>query len=301
VGKFAPKPKEKPEASQEVQAKPEAEAEARTPAETKPTEPQAKGGPPKNAPLPPMLREKWDQVPDFAREHILKREGEISRKLSELDGARKTHAAFEQTLAPYRDMLSGEPMQVVGGLLQTAAVLKRGSSAEKAQLAAQMIQGHGIDIEALANALEGLPVQQEQQFRDPRVDVLEQRLAREEALRAQEHRQHAAKTYRAFAEEAEFLDSPGVRTAMEREMRSEWARGVELDYQTAYDRVIWALKDTRDVLLERERQKEPTGTATNQAAIARAKHAGSSVRTEPSMARVTSDNSIEANIRSLLG
>jgi hypothetical protein len=303
AGKFAQKPKEKPaEGSGKAPPAGGTEEKPDQPAgdEKSPEQPQ-RAAPPKGAPLPPALREQWGALPEVAREYILKREGEVSRVLSQTAEARKTHEALAKTLEPYREMLTGEPMTVVGGLLQTAAVLHRGSPQDKAALAAQMIQGYGIDIETLANALEGGAAgpQAPQHFRDPRVDAIEQRLAREEQQRMQQARQSAAVEYREFAENAEFLDSPGVREAMEREMRHEAARGVVLGLKDAYDRVVWALKDTRDVLLERER-KAPTGTATSQAAIQKAKNAGSSVKTEPSMARVTTDNSIEALIRAQL-
>lgn len=302
VGRFAPKPKDsKPEAAPE-EKKPEQKESAPTAgAEPKPTE-QPKAGPPKNAPLPPAVREEWEKIPESTRQYILKREGEAARLMSQTAEARRTHEALSKTLEPYRDMLTGEPMQVVGNLLQTAAVLKKGSPQEKAQLAAQMISGYDIDIETLAGVLEGLPAQraQAQQFRDPRVDALEQRLAREEALRQHEYNTSAAATYKAFAEKAEFLESTGVREAMYQEMLQAGKRGVELSYEQAYNKVVWSLDETREVLLERERQKSSGGTAPDKAAIQRAKHAASSVKTDPGMGRVTTDNSIEALIRAQL-
>lgn len=323
AGKFAQKPQE-PKPAAEQQSKPEtppvarAEEQSTASGEQKPQEP-ARAGPPRNVPLPPKLREQWDTIPEPAREYILKREGEVSRVLSQTAEARRTAESFVKTLEPYRDMLTGEPMQVVGGLLQTAAVLQRGSPHEKAQVLAQVLSGYhvdktdlvariieeqGVDIEQLAGRLErGGPTTQQapHPYRDPRVDALEQRLAREDAARLQSARQEAAASYKTFAENAEFLDSPGVREAMEREMRAAAAQGVVMELQDAYDRVVWALKDTREVLLERERSRPVGGTATSQAAIQRAKHAASSVKNEPSMARVTTDNSVEANIRALLG
>lgn len=302
VGRFAQKPKEeKPAAEEKKPEAPAAKPEPGTQGEQKPSEP-VRAGPPKNAPLPAAVREDWEKIPESTRQYILKREGEAARLMSETASARKTHAAFEKTLEPYRDLLTGEPMAVVGDLLRTAAVLKRGSPVEKAQLAAQMIAGYGIDIEALASVLEGSPLPQQapQPYRDPRIDALEQRLAREEQRRQFEDRQYAATKYKEFAENAEFLDAPGVREAMEREMVAAAQRGVALEYQDAYDKAVWSLKDTREVLLGRERQAKPAGTVTDKAAIQRAKNAASSVKTDPVPGRVTTDNSIEGLIRAQL-
>lgn len=305
VGRFAQTPKgDKPSAEEkkpDAPAAPAAKPEPGTQGEQKPSDP-VRAGPPKNAPLPAAVREDWEKIPESTRQYILKREGEAARLMSETASARKTHAAFEKTLEPYRDLLTGEPMVVVGDLLRTAAVLKRGSPGEKAQLAAQMIAGYGIDIEALASVLEGSPLPQQapQPYRDPRVDALEQRLAREDQQRQFEARQYAATKYKEFAESAEFLDTPGVREAMEREMMAAAQRGVAMEYQDAYDKAVWSLKDTREVLLGRERQSKPAGTVTDKAAIQRAKNAASSVKTDPVPGRVTTDNSIEALIRAQL-
>lgn len=296
----APAPKETPKPKTPEQA-----AKPKDPATAPAAQTQPELKPPQN--WTAAAREEWSKLPRHVQENAKRVEMETHRVMRESAQARAMASKFEETIAPYKGILSGEPMAVVGNLLQTAAVLQTAPGPQKAQLVATLIRNFGVDIQALDAILAGQepPEQQRQpspqrpeQFRDPRVDEM---LAREEQQRTSRAQQIAAK----FEQTAEFLDEPWpgkvrkdgtpvtVRHLVANLLEASHNDGVDLSLEQAYAQVVSQHPEITKVLRQREAAR---AAATAQAATQRTRAATSSVQsrpvTRPPGARNTDLNSV---------
>jgi len=284
-GKFT-KPGHAAAAPTAAQATPKPQATQAEAAPAAPTELK----PPQN--WKASAREEWAKLPRHVQEEAKRTEVEAMRVMRESAQARQFAGAFEKMVTPYRGILQGEPLQVVGGLLQTAAVLNTAPPKQKAELLAQIIDTYGVDIAMLDAALSGKPVEPKaqsqqaarpEQFRDPRVDEW---LARQE----QEQQREVQRTYAEFAKGAEFLNEPWpghtrpdgspvlVRDLVANLLDASTASGIDLPLKDAYAQVISQHPEISRVLRQRE---EARAVATAQAATQRTRDAASSVRSQP--------------------
>lgn len=294
TGKFATKPQQAatvapktPEAGKKPAAAPAQKTEP-----TAPAAPELK--PPQH--WKAAAREEWNKLPRVVQEEALRVQGEVKRVLQDSAQARTFTANFEKVLTPYRAIISGEPLQVVENLLQTAATLQTAPPQQKAQLVAQIIKNFSVDIPMLDAMLSGQqpepsaqrPQQQAQrpeQFRDPRVDEM---LARQQ----QERLSAAQREVQAFEQEAEFLDEPWpgrarrdgtpvtVRDLMANLIDSYSKDGIDLPLKEAYAQVVQQHPEISKVLRQRE---EARAAATAQATTQRTRVASSSIQSRPAV------------------
>lgn len=279
-GKFVPKAKvEAAKPTPEAEETPTAHAKAET------AQPGAKPAAPTEARRAPQswrpaAREKWAALPTEVQEEALRIDGEVRKVLQESAPARKLAQAFNETVAPYRALLTGEPLQVVGNLLQTAAQLQTAPPAQRGALVAQIIKAYGVDVQTVADALDGqAPAQAKpQEHRDPRVDQLLAQLEQQKAAQ----RQSWVSEAESWLEKQEFAGD--VREDMGHLMAAAAQRGVEMTLEQAYNRACWGNDEIRQVLQQREDAKR---RQTAQAATAKAKAVGSSVRSTPAGVKPT--------------
>jgi hypothetical protein len=289
-GKTPPPPPKGVKALQAAQAAPKPAAPPVAPkpdaAAAQPEAPKPPDAAPERAPQAwkPAAREHWAKLPPEVRAEVDRREKEVARVLSESAPQRKLAESFMQTLAPYRPLLTGEPMQVVGGLLQTAAQLQTGTPQAKAQMAATIIKQYAIPIDLLDAALSGEGQPQAGQGAAPGQPMdAESLLAQAEArvmqrMQAERQRsmvQREAASVEAFAQKNEFFND--VRDTMRALIES----GRAADLQDAYDKACWADPDVRAALLQRQQAQASQATL---ASAQRARAASSSVRTAPAVA-----------------
>jgi hypothetical protein len=238
-------------------------------------EPAAK--PPAN--MKAHLREQWASVPKAFQEEFHRVNVEAKKALEMSAQARRTSDAFQQTVQPYMPFMQGEPMQVVGNLLQTAMQLQTAPPAHKAAIVAQIIKGYGVDVNALADVLEGQqPAQQvpQQQFQDPRFDQFLGHLQKMQQQRQSRVQQENERTIQDFAGKHEFFED--VRFHMAALMQSARERGDTMSLEDAYEAACMADKNVRPLYLQRTNaQTVANARASTQAARA----ASSSVRHEP--------------------
>lgn len=296
-GRFSGKGKtEDKGAKDEVKDKPAAEPEEKTKEEAKPAEPEEKPAAEATPPKPaaskppqswkPHAREKWASLPPEVQEEAVRIDKEVHRVLQESAASRKFYESFEKVLTPYKDIIQGEPLAVVGNLFATAKQLQRGSPQDKATLVARIVQDFGVPLEALDAALSGQPAQpgaqqaQAQanpaQYRDPRVDDLLSRLEQGKTARAQRQQQEVQREIEAFRAEAEFFDD--VRELAADLMEVSARRGVELSMRDAYNQAVRIHPEVSKVLAGRE---SAAAANAQQASTQRARVAASSVKTEP--------------------
>lgn len=229
----------------------------------------------------PAAREKWASLPREVQEEASRVHKEVKKILRDSTEHRKAAEAFQQVVAPYRALLQGEPIQVVGNLLQTAAALQTGTPAQRAAVVAQVITGYGVDVEHLAAALEGkAPTQTQRQpaaFRDPRVDQLLGHLQQNHQQRSAAVRAQAAEELGAFAATAEFFED--VRDDMADVMGAARKQGRKLTVQQAYERACMLNEDVRP-LYEQRKSAQTVANASPASTRAPARVSSSSLRNE---------------------
>lgn len=230
----------------------------------------------------PAEREFFGKLPLEAQRAIQRQDVEVQKVLRESAPARKFHEAFNRLTTPYAPLLAGtEPLQAIGGMLQTVATLATGSAPQKAGLLANLIKSYGVDINALAAALDGQPAAPGAQTAPMDAQAIYSQV-RQQLLQdfTQQARTQQARTadaeVAAFAQGHEFLDD--VAEDMAALMDAAQRRGVALGYEEAYTRACRAHPEVSKVVAQREAAAAATAA---QAATQRARAAASSVRTQP--------------------
>lgn len=228
------------------------------------------------------VREKWAALPPDVQAEVVRVENEAKARIRQAAEAERVHQAFRETVAPFEGIIraeGGDPLKVVGGLLQTAVALRTAPPAHKAQLVASLIQTYGVPIEALASALDNPQRAQAAappQYQDPRVDQLFAQIEQAKQARQQQLSQSAAQQL-AEVQELEFFDN--VRADMADLIEAKARRGVALTPRQAYDLAVQLDPELSRVMKQREDAK---AAAQNQAVTQRAKAAATSVKTQPS-------------------
>ncbi|MEQ1572778.1 MAG: hypothetical protein ABL993_00895 [Vicinamibacterales bacterium] len=241
----------------------------------------------------PEARETFAALPPVAQKEIMRREREISDTLNHTAEARKFHEEVTRTLAPYEAMLRAEgsnSVAAIDSLMKTAAALRTGSPAYKAQLVAGMIRDFAIPIDVLDQAIVAL-----QQGRGPAAapqpgaggnieQIIQQQLApiqqfmtqfqQTQQQTQQAQMQQAAQSLEEFAADPanEFIQDVGQDMADLLEMAAK--RGQPLSLQDAYRRATLAHPSISQIL---ENRRATQGAAQQTAAARRAKNAAASV------------------------
>lgn len=227
----------------------------------------------------PAAREHWGKLPAEVRQEVMRRDREVATALQESAHARKTAEAFHEAVRPFEAMLRAEgadPIRAVGALLQTAAALRTAPPGARASLVAQIIQTYGVPIDALAQALDGRPVQAHQQqapYQDPRVDELYQRLEAMNRAQVAQVERSAATQIERFSADKEFFED--LRPYMADAIEIAAKRGESLTLDDAYARALAMRPDIQKIVAQRE---AAAAAATAKAATQRARAAASSVR-----------------------
>lgn len=285
-------------------------------------------------------KEAWEKVPPEAQAEILRREGEVREALSKAAAterrAQETDAALDelrQAAKPYQALLQAEGgslAKAFGGYLGTVHALTNGTPATRAAIGADMIHRFGINVELLADALEGKAAQPSQtqpqpapagqqapnpaDFRDPRVDEI---LAHAQQNRRSQVEQLAATQaaeWSAFESDPqnEFLEQiePGQGAApgsvrwymaelIEMHDRENAARvrrrqpPLALSMKDIYSRACLLNPEVREALRQRE---EAQRAVTANAATRQAQAASSSVRTEPTSSPAPKPQGLRAQL-----
>ena len=289
-GKFAPKPKDttpppkpngKPKGALEAPPALEAKPTTETPAET-PAAPVVALKAPQS--WTPAVREKWAALPPEVQAEVARREKETSAALHESARARQVAQELEHTLKPYIPLIQqqgGTAMGTISSLMQTAAGLYSGPVQSRAAVLVKAMQGAGITVDALADALDAnggaghAPAPAE--YRDPRLDGLLAEIEGIKAQKTQAQQQQALSAVQEFQADApEFLED--VREIMADLLEVAGRRGVELSLKDAYSQACRMDPRVAGVYAQREAAK---AAATATAATQRAKAAGSSVKSTP--------------------
>jgi len=231
--------------------------------------------------------ESWKDVPQAARDHIQAREREINVVLQQTADSRRFVKEFGEVVGKYRqpleDMGYRDPLSAVNGILSSAMQLRTGTSQQRAQAAASIIQDFGIDIEELDNALAGGTATQSRPQQHDFEAVLDRRLGpinnfmtQLEAMQIQQQQSAKIATeneVRAFMEQQEFAED--VRMDMADLLDLAASRGQNMTLQQAYEKACLLNDDvSRKIQSRQASEREQAALAERE----RKQHAASSVR-----------------------
>lgn len=309
-GRFAAKAEDAPEDAQEsaekpAEDKPEAKAEdkpapAQEAAEASPEASEQEAAPQRDLNRPPAswkpaAKAAWDNLPPEIKAEVHRRESDWFKGQSRIRPDVELGRSIRQTIEPYRMLIEAEggtPETAISHLLQTAALFRVGTPAQKQAALMQIAQQYAIPLPQGDVSQQGYADPQGQ-FRDPRVDDLLQRAQLAE-MQAQAERQRQ--------EQAERQRYEGVVQAWENAVDSSgkllrpYASNVQAEMaavlpqimqdtpglrpeealQQAYDRAVWAHPEIRPLLLKQQQDEmEAKRRAENQRRVQEAKRAAS--------------------------
>lgn len=232
---------------QAEQAKPD---QSEVPLETKPDEPLPEARPTTKAPesWKPIARELWGKIPVEAQQEVARREREITLTLQQTSEDRKLANHFKESIRPFEAMIRSEnrdPVTAASELFATAALLRTGSPAAKAQFAANMVKNFNIPIDMLDAALVGEQIPDEdsklQRLLDQRLQPVNEFITEVKSLK--QKRQESAGS-EVMSEIEKFSQDPvneffdDVREDMADLMEVASKRGRPLTLKEAYDKAI---------------------------------------------------------------
>jgi hypothetical protein len=257
-GEPAGEPPSDPPPAAEPEGEPAGEsaaaAEGEPPAAEPAAEPEGTKAP---ASWSPAARETWKDLPAAAQAEVAKREQQTQQALQESAKARHFSNTFGDMASRYAGFISansGNPLQEVEGLLQTASVMQSGTQVQKAQMAAQLIKNFSIDIQTLDDVLVGeAPQNQVPDEVQNRLNQLEGYFQQQQTV---QRNQQLQKQQAMNAEVEQFVASHefanDLRGVMADFMDIADRQGAKITLDEAYTRAIGTRPDIQQLLANRQ-------------------------------------------------
>jgi hypothetical protein len=221
-------------------------------------------------------REEWAALPPAVQAQVQKRESEIQGVMQHAAVARNFKTEFDTGMDQYTPLFQAQnvtPMQAVSEVMHTAAGLMSGTVASKAEVAAQLIEQYGIDVqtldEVLASKITGGNAANEpdSNFKN----YLSEQLAPMQQFMQQQQNQ-VQQTQRndyaaAQTELGHFLSNNEFAKDLLPDMNDMVAlagqHGTDMSYQQAYDKALLLRPDIQQIIAQR--QGGQTAAQNNQA------------------------------------
>lgn len=200
------------------------------------------------------LQSHWDTAPMELVNAIAQREADHEKGVAPLLTMKQEHEALMKEFEPYQMLLksvNATPKQVIGSLLQTAAILRTGTPYEKAMAVAQTMQQYGIPLEYLSQAFQQNPAQRganglpAQPAADPQLSELKQQLEQLQQSQQQQETSRAMAAIQEFAAKPEHKHFDAVQDRMLALLQSPHVLGPEFEgaseqakLKLAYDAAI---------------------------------------------------------------
>lgn len=197
---------------------------------------------------------KWASLDPELKSFIQKREADIHRGLTKMDGERQFAKEMQQVTAPYEALIRSAGVsvpQAVQQVLNTAYILRTADPMTKAREIATVCQQYGVDLNLLA--------QPQGQQQSPEVQALQQRLAqmeqqftqRQQAER-QQLEQQVLNAVETFGQDPKHPHFKAVSAHMGALMQAGEAK----DMEQAYEMAVWARPDLRSQLLAEQNKTQ---------------------------------------------
>jgi len=171
---------------------------------------------PVEIPLPKSLKKEyephWANTPAELRAAMVQREADYEKGISNYRTQAQEAAAVLDQFKPYEWILRNEgstPQQAIGPLLQTAAILRTGTPAQKAQSVAQVMRQFGIPVEHVSQMLGGQPAEGQSNVADPQYNALAQQVQEMRSyIQQTQHQQSQSMQNRALSVIQQFAADP---------------------------------------------------------------------------------------------
>jgi hypothetical protein len=238
------------------------------------------------------------------RAEVYRRERESERAVHESATARQVSTyvqRLQQQFAPALHAEGVDALTASANLMQLASRLRYGTPVEKAQLAAQIVTNYGVDVVALAAALDGQQVagqrnpQQAMTYQDPRVDQLLSQLQQAQVDRTTQVQQRAVSDVESFGKNKEFFED--VREDMGDLMELLAKRGVDMTLDQAYERACSMNPEIAKVIAARGAART---VGNGNSSIQRARAAASSVRGTPNQSSTPAPTDLRGAIEAAI-
>lgn len=214
----------------------------------------------------------WATIPPRAQQEILKREEDALRGISMYKQQAELGQSYDKVVEPYKPLLAAEqvdPVQLFQSFAANHYLLSRGTPEQKVQIAANLINGYGIDFAALVDTIGEAalaPVDPEIKALREKVELLER------TTQTRQQQESEVLVSRAETEIAAFAKDPANPYFDEvvDDIQRLFASGQASTLQEAYDKAVWANPTTRAKELERiTSEKLQSQSATEQTRLAK--------------------------------
>jgi hypothetical protein len=242
----------------------------------------------------PASKAKFAELPPEIQQEVMRREEEVHRGFTKFDQQRVFGKQVEDVLSPYLPMIrseGGDPLEAIGGMLQTGYILRTGDNESKVRAIGFLANKYNIDLSPLLRP-QG---QMQGQFVDPTVQQLQNQVW--QLTQAQQNQQNFAEqqeqaqihsTIDSFASDPANIYFENVKP----EMAALLKEGRAQDMQEAYDMACWARPDIRPLMLQSQNKRL---SEQNREKVNKARNASVSITGSP----VGSTKSIKSQDRTL--
>lgn len=195
----------------------------------------------------------WATLPPRAQQEILKREEDFLRGISMYKESAEIGQKYSKVVEPYAPILAAEnvdPVQLFQAFAANHYLLSRGTEAQKLELAANMIQGYGIDFAKLVSFVGDRIIEPV----DPRVQALEQQIAELKSSVTSRQQQEEAAVKQQLEKEIEaFAADPAYPFFQELvdDIAKLFETGQASNLKEAYDKAVYLNPVTRQKELDR--------------------------------------------------
>lgn len=210
----------------------------------------------------------WATLPPRAQQEILKREEDFFRGISMYKEKAEVGDRYSQVVQPYAPILAAEnidPVQLFQSFAANHYLLSRGTEAQKLELAANLIQGYGIDF----NKLIGFIGEQALEPVDPRVLALEKEIQQlKSGVQSRQQQDQETVVAKLNTEIEAFAADPANPYFAELvdDIAKIFEAGQASTLKEAYDKAVYLNPTTRQKELERLATEKAQALASEQQA-----------------------------------
>lgn len=248
----------------------------------------------------------WNQLPQEARDVIVKREEDVERMATRLDEDRNVGTAFKKIVDPYMGLINQHgqnPFGVVQNLIQTQALLLTATPEKKKELVLQIIQDYNVDMGGtLPNQKTGDSTNagsnnEISQLKATIRNLEQQVSSMPQTLESHQLNIHVKNDIEKFAKDPKNVHFDKVKDIMADLM--ETGRADTL--QAAYDKAL-RLDDElfQQTLAEQEKAKQDKLAQERKAKVESAKRAGSSIHGSPASTAAAPNKNDSRSTREIL-
>jgi hypothetical protein len=272
-GRFKPKEKVDPEASEPAATETQAgeQEQAGTWTHTRPP-----------SSWTPKAREDWDKIPEHLRIEITRREEAQAKGAAHLHQQYAPAKAFvERVKEPMMEAIgpNGDPVQHVLSMMQVEKTLRTAPLPQKFNQLMAMADQFGIPLREIINASVGEEVLRRDNTQQAIPDAVQRELQEIRSWREQSEQSLVNQEVSQYGASLEFFED--VRGNMADLIET----GQATDLNDAYEKAIWLNPDVRVVMLERHGKN----SASSQVTARQAKAVGATVKPSGGISVATDD------------